>query len=354
MAVAPPRKPGPGLPEALAWTFGVLFAHIAATVGVGIVIVLLLVFSGGNAAQLATVDAESAPYITLLLGGDQMLVLLATLIAVSLRFSQRTAQTLNLTAPHPLHVAAVIGLVLPLSAMSGEVYRVTAIGWKQIVDGLPMLKWLDEANTVEYLQEIAGSMSLPMLLLIVAVGPAFAEELVFRGVIGRGLVARWGLVAGVLMTSLLFAAVHMHPVHVIAVVPIGIALHLIYLATRSFWTPVLLHFLNNAWASVASQMASTGNVDAAAMDAPLSPTLLLASLTAIIVLGGLLYRTRTRYLQPDGREWSPGYVTAEQPPAELLTTRDFGLCSRRTLVTAGSAWAAFAVAFVCELVAFAR
>ncbi|HUQ72585.1 MAG TPA: CPBP family intramembrane glutamic endopeptidase [Planctomycetaceae bacterium] len=354
MAAAPFRKPGPGLPEALGWTFGVLFAHIAATVGVGIVIALLIVFSGGNAAQLATVNAESAPYITLLLGGDQMLVLLATVIAVSLRFSRRAARTLNLTAPHALHIAAVVGLVLPLSAMSGELYRVAGIGWKQFVDGLPMLQWIDQTNTVEYLQEISGALSLPMLLLIVAVGPAFAEELVFRGVIGRGLVARWGLVGGVLMTSLLFAAVHMHPVHVVAVVPLGIAMHLIYLATRSFWAPVLLHFLNNAWASVASQMASTDSVDAAAMEAALSPTLLLASLTAVIVLGGLLYRTRTRYLQADGSEWSPGYVTVEQPPTELLTTRDNGLCSRRTLVTAGSAWAAFAVAFVAELVAFAR
>jgi membrane protease YdiL (CAAX protease family) len=346
--------PGPGLPESLLWTFGVFIAHLFATLFVGVNLAMLLVAIGGDPAQLAIINDENAPYLTALLGGDQFLVLLATVVAVWLRFAGRPGRILNLSVPHPVHVLAVIGLVLPLSAVSGEVYRLTDLVWQPLVEQVVWLKVLDEANTVEYLQQLAGGISLPILLLIIAVGPAFAEELVFRGVIGRGLVARCGLPLGVLFTSLLFAAVHMHPVHVVAVIPIGIALHLIYLTTRSFWAPVLLHFLNNAWASTASKVASTGNLDAAAMEAALSPTLLFASLTAIVVLGALLYHTRRRYLLNDGQEWSPGYLTVEAPPASVPTVADHGLCSRRTLITAGSAWVAFAVAFVAELVAYAR
>jgi hypothetical protein len=201
-------------------------------------------------------------------------------------------------------------------------------------------------------QQLAQTASLPVLLLIIAVMPAIAEELVFRGVIGRGLVARWGIVPGVLITSCLFAAVHFHPAHALAVVPLGIAMHLVYLATRSFWAPVLLHFLNNAWATAATKMAAADAANAA--DPQASPVLLLASVTAVVVLAALLYRTRTRYVRDDGQEWDPGYFTVEAPPATEALRRDFGAITGRNLLTAGSAWAAFGAAFVAEVAALAR
>ncbi|MEZ6066566.1 MAG: hypothetical protein R3B90_12860 [Planctomycetaceae bacterium] len=35
----------------------------------------------------------------------------------------------------------------------------------------------------------------PVLLVAIALGPAIGEELVFRGLIGRGLIHRWGWAA---------------------------------------------------------------------------------------------------------------------------------------------------------------
>jgi hypothetical protein len=52
-------------------------------------------------------------------------------------------------------------------------------------------------------------------------------------------------------------------------------------------------------------------------DAHLPPLLTLASLVAIVVLSVLFYQSRVRWVMPDGRVWSPGYVTAEMPPAVL-------------------------------------
>jgi uncharacterized protein len=350
----PLRPPGPGLPESLGWTFGVLTAHVAASLLFLVVILGLMARGGQTPSHLADLEELDSQYLILLLGGDQVLVLLVAMVAVWLRFYRRVSSTLNLSAIHPLHILAIVGLMLPLSSLSGELYRLAQLGWEQVVVVWPALQAFDDANTVEFLREASACVPLSVMLLFVAVGPALCEELIFRGVIGRGLVARWGLAAGVLMTSLLFAIVHGHPAHVVAVVPIGVALHLIYLATRSFWAPVLLHFLNNAWASMASQLAVQGTLDESLMEAPLSPMLLVSSLTAIVVLGALLYRTRTRYLLPDGTEWNPGYLTVERPPRELDTIMHNGLCSPQSLVIAGTVWAAFAVAFAAELVAFAR
>jgi hypothetical protein len=144
---------------------------------------------------------------------------------------------------------------------------------------------------------------------------------------------------------------HMHPVHALAVIPLGIALHLIYLATRSFWMPVLLHFLNNAWATAAAKYAGS---EVAAVEAAVSPALLLSSVIAVIVLGALLYTTRVRYLTIDGDEWDPGYPTVEIPDPACAVRVECAPTSGRNLLTAGSAWGAFGLAFIAEVAALAR
>jgi membrane protease YdiL (CAAX protease family) len=353
------KPPGPGLPEAFVWSCGVFGAHAAATVlmlvVLGAILLVSILASGGAITDLTQHLAELSPsYLLLLAGGDQMLVLLATLAAVMYRFRGRVHQTLNLSAPRPLHLLIVVGLMLPLSIVCSENYRLVHQQWVNLTDLCPPLRMFDAANSVEAMQMLTQAGSLPLLLLVIAVAPAIGEELVFRGVIGRGLIARWGIVPGVLITSCLFAAVHFHPAHALAVVPLGIAMHLVYLGTRSFWAPVLLHFLNNAWATVASKMAQSDVAAASAADQTVSAVLLLASMTAVVVLAALLYRTRTRYVQADGQEWDPGYFTVEAPPDGQVLQRDFGSITGRNLLTAGSAWAAFGAAFVAEVVALAR
>jgi membrane protease YdiL (CAAX protease family) len=140
-----------------------------------------------------------------------------------------------------------------------------------------------------------SSAPLPLLLLIIAVAPALGEELMFRGLIGRGLVARWGVVRGVLLTSLLFGIVHIHPAHALGVIPLGIAMHFVYLTTRSFWAPVLLHFLNNAWATtVTKYSAELEGTELMADNAGLPPQVLVQSLVVTVAISMLLWHTRVR------------------------------------------------------------
>lgn len=370
-----PRRtlPGPGLLEALLWCFGLFAAHAMAAVALVALIIALMLSSGQGWNSPAVFEArergaehplahgpeewaafDNLPdeYLLLLIGGDQLLVLLLTLIAVALRFPGRVDRTLNFSALRPLHGLIIVGLTLPLSTLCGELYRVIHVGWSQMVEWWPVLRWLDGTNSVDQLQLVAKDAPLLLMVLIIAVAPAVGEELVFRGVIGRGLVARWGVVRGVLLTSVLFGLVHFHPAHALAVIPLGVAMHGLYLGTRSIWAPMLLHFLNNAWATVAAKLAGDGETPAA--EEPTSGVLLLTSATAVLVLGTLLYRTRVRYCQPDGKEWDPGYVTVERPPpgvAERVYASD---CSGRNLLTAAVAWATFGVTFVLEVAASAR
>ncbi len=347
-----PAKPGPGLPEAIGWLFGVVFAHLISGLIPLVIIMILMVAQGSQIERALEIEQLPPNYLLAFLGGDQWLFLLLVMFAVRLRWGAATTSRLNVARFHPLHLILVLGIVLPLSTIAGEVYRLANLVWKPFVESLPALKGLDHANAVELLLSTANVGSLPLMLMIIAVAPALSEELVFRGMIGRGLVARWGVIGGVLMSSMMFAAVHLHPVHVIAVLPIGIALHFVYLTTRSFWAPVLLHFLNNAWATVASRTLITR--PEAAFEEPTSMGLLAVSIIAIAALGTVMYRTRTRYLLPDDTEWSPGYVTAEAPPADLQTRAVIGVDSTRNLLFAATAAVSFMAVFIVEMVAMAK
>lgn len=334
------RPPGPGIPEAIGWWFGFFFAHLFGSIVAAIVAVVVAMVNGASPHGMNDLAHWPGYAVAILLGGDQLLLCVMAMIAAVLRWRGRWWEPLNLSAPRWLHVGIVCAVMLPLSVVSSELYRVLHDLWQPLVEAQPWLEFLDEMNAVEMLSELAKSASLPVMILIIAGGPALGEELIFRGVIGRGLVARRGVIWGVLLSSALFAIAHIHPVHAAAVFPMGIVLHYVYLTTRSFWMPMLLHFLNNAFATWMSQLAQDNPALAAAEHEPTNPLVLVTSLVALATLGWLLYRTRRVYRLSDGSVWDPGYATAEYPSRELahpVIEQSPPLCLR-SLAAASAAW----------------
>ena len=88
--------------------------------------------------------------------------------------------------------------------------------------------------------------------LAVALGPGFVEEVWCRGFLGRGLSARFGLVWGVVVTSVLFGMLHVDPSYAVVTAAMGAYLHFVYLASRSIWVPITLHVVNNGLAILIS------------------------------------------------------------------------------------------------------
>lgn len=86
-----------------------------------------------------------------------------------------------------------------------------------------------------------------------------------------------------------------------------------------------------------------------AADDHLPPVLALAAVFAAAGLVYLLYRSRVRWVRADGINWSPGFATAEMPPAEL-GARPVGGRLRAGQVVAGAvAYLLFVAALVREL-----
>lgn len=85
---------------------------------------------------------------------------------------------------------------------------------------------------------------LPLALMIGGL-PAICEELLFRGYLQTRLTSRWGGVAGVLIASVVFAAFHFDPVHVLAVFPIGLWMGFVTFRSGSLIPAMIAHFVNN-------------------------------------------------------------------------------------------------------------
>ena len=315
--IEPARPPGPGLPEACGWTTLVLVGQFFATIVMFIVVFVgLIAANGGQMPRKPPNLTDLSPNLFALVSGVPGFLAYLILIPLACwRISPAPLRKLNFSRPSITQTLIVCSCVLPLGFVSDALYELNKPLWERFLE-LIHLEGLKEMALSETMAQLNGA-SLPILLFFISVVPAIGEEWMLRGLIGRGLVARWGVIPGIALTSMLFAAMHIDPPHVAAVFPIGIVMHCIYLMTRSFWMPILFHFLNNATVSVFTSLGAIDSQEAAADEAgPWWVTWGLAILAVpyLAVALSVLWRMRTRYQGADGREPHKEYFTVEHLP----------------------------------------
>jgi membrane protease YdiL (CAAX protease family) len=83
---------------------------------------------------------------------------------------------------------------------------------------------------------------------VLAAAPAVFEEVLFRGGFQQVFVGwtknKW---AGIIITSLLFSAIHFSYFGFLPRVALGMVLGLIFYYSKNIWLNIILHFLNNAF-----------------------------------------------------------------------------------------------------------
>jgi membrane protease YdiL (CAAX protease family) len=308
------RPPGPGLPESILWAVAVAVLQIVGGVGAMIVLLLPHVLKGGGEMPDAQEVFESLTSNAMLLfiGVPNTLVFGVLILAGLLRLGQGRVRKLNLALPSLTQAVILMSAVIPLGIIADALFHAADRVWQELVKLLPVeLQWINDTNVMETMEDLQDAW-LPALVFVVAVVPALGEEFVLRGLIGRGLVARWGVPAGMLMTSGLFAALHMYPPHVAATFAIGMMLHFAYLSTRSFWAPVVFHFVNNVLAILATRAEDTG---------PGSVWTLAMACAWVVISAACLWGYRTRYVRDDGSTAHPAYPTVEAPPPDVGARR---------------------------------
>jgi len=105
----------------------------------------------------------------------------------------------------------------------------------------PPPQWLLDAVKEMFSSE--GNL-VERIFLLVIVAP-LTEELLFRGVILRGLLSRYRPAVAVILTAFLFAAVHMNPWQSISAFWLGVALGWFFLRTGSVKICIAAHAMSN-------------------------------------------------------------------------------------------------------------
>ncbi|MDA0285067.1 MAG: CPBP family intramembrane metalloprotease [Planctomycetota bacterium] len=348
------QHPGPGIPEAIGWTVGVLVIHLIGMIVAVVAVLTAQVYEVSATGTLPSL-AQFTSFMTSLpenfglelMTGEMLVFLVIAVAATWLRLVGRTSHRLGIRPIPQQHFWLIVAVSIPISLMCGGLHELTVAGWDQWFAHLPGMEFFEHLNVNESIKPLGESAPLGLLLLVIAVAPAIGEEIIFRGIIGRGLIARHGIVAGVIMTSCLFAAVHIHPAHVVALLPLAFFIHLAYLTTKSFLAPMLLHFLNNALAVVLLKASATTEGLENAGEASLPLYLVLAAAGAVGLVGWVLWQSRVEYRLDDGSLWDPGYPTVEIPPESAGATVAYRECPselyRGALTLAGAYSLVFAV-----------
>jgi len=154
--------------------------------------------------------------------------------------------------------SASVGLIRPhrgtavtwvsLAVIGALVARGFAALYANLMQLLPIELPGAEANPLSLFP--GGGFSTVVLVLIVVIIAPFAEEVVFRGVLLPALGTRWGVVAGVVMSSALFAGLHFSAYTFAPIAAAALIFAWMVVRFRSLWPAYIAHATFNGIAVV--------------------------------------------------------------------------------------------------------
>lgn len=124
------------------------------------------------------------------------------------------------------------------------------LGWLNESINLP--EWMtslekDTAAQMEAFLKVNNPLDLVINIIIIALLPAFCEEIFFRGALQRVMIhltkSAW---AGIIITAILFSALHMQFLGFLPRMFMGVVMGVLYWYSGSLWTSIAAHFVYNA------------------------------------------------------------------------------------------------------------
>ena len=157
--------------------------------------------------------------------------------------------------------------------------------------------WYPAAKLVELVSPPGNSAAIqvaidkgPLVVPLVCLGlvPAFAEELVFRGVLARAL-ARRGAALAVVVSAVAFSVYHLAPAQMLGTLPLALVLGVLAVGSGSVVPGMVAHLLNNAIVIVLErdEVPALGHVLVA------SPVVTMAVACAMVAAGVVLALPRS-------------------------------------------------------------
>lgn len=312
--VEPRRKPHPNFWWALLWCL--LFLLVTQVTGAVVAVGVLVISNSGIGVALSRESMLESREMSMALmygfGCAEVLAIAIPLGLILLFMGRDWYRQIALRLPSMTHLILALLILPSMIILSNGAYEIIRRVVPDVFGSMGM-------GNMESALDLFTHWPLPVAVAIIGLGPGIGEELFCRAFLGRGLVGHYGYVAGLLLTSILFGLLHVEPRQALVVIPMGMVLHFTYLTTRSLMVPMLLHFLNNSFAVLASRAAVPESMDDATT---ISPAIYLTAAAVLALLAWTLYRCRARLeLSPDEPyPWVPSHPGIETPPAWSFAT----------------------------------
>ena len=177
-----------------------------------------------------------------------------------------------------LVLSTVVGPVRPLARHVGigiGLGVVALLGSTLLVTLLVTLTGSDATPQQVLTEQLLGSpLELTLAALAAVVMAPLAEELLFRGLLHRALRARLRMVGATLVSSVLFAIVHVdvaasQPLGLVGLTLVGVVLAIAYERTGSLLVPIVIHATHNGLTILA--VVATSRLDPDLLPAVLGP-----------------------------------------------------------------------------------
>jgi len=351
----PPRPPHPGFFFATLWcvVFLVVTQFVPGIFGVVYGFVSVMSESAPEARDdgdpLDPPDLEEVVRRSLLPAMilAQVLSIAFSLLVLRLVIGPDWAREVALRAPSIEHVLLTLLMFPAVVLLANGSYALL----KEVLPSLSDLLGIKGMPGMEDMVREFGAWPLPVAILIVGVGPGLGEELWCRAFLGRGLVGHYGVTAGVVLTSILFGAIHVDPRQGTMAALMGVVLHFVYLTSRSLWLPILLHFLNNSLAMIGVKVGGElAKLDQAPEQIPV--ILYYTAGGLLFAVAWALYQSRARLAEKSeiGWPWRPSFPSVAHPPKDSATV----IYHPRVGFVPWFAVAVTAVAFTCVLILVLR
>ncbi|GEM_PF-2484512 len=101
--------------------------------------------------------------------------------------------------------------------------------------------------------QISSLQEALLKIFVLALTPAFIEEILFRGILQPNWISQFGKTYGVIFTSLAFALAHGNFRYFHFYFILGLFLGIVLEWRGSLWLPVIAHFTNNLWTLLGPQ-----------------------------------------------------------------------------------------------------
>jgi len=175
--------------------------------------------------------------------GQIFILGLATFIIVSLHTGSETKKSfLRITWDQKTPFFMIMGAVLILVIQPAVMF----LGYLNSMVPTPELLAEMQKDQYRMFEDFLTSEGVLLIgLFHIALVPAFAEEVLFRGYVLRAFEKSKGIIFALILSSFIFAAFHLQLTNLLPLATLGAIMGLLTWLSGSLWPAIVAHFVNN-------------------------------------------------------------------------------------------------------------